>query len=177
MIKVKDKFFVPLLTKEVIQERVCQLANELMEDYEDKDPLLVGILNGSFIFLSDLFKCLHIDCEVTFIRVSSYLNTSSTGEVKQILGLKENLKDRHVIIVEDIVDSGLTLSQVKNQLLEKEPASLKIVTLLNKPEAMKVSLPLDYVGFEIKNEFVVGYGLDYDEKGRNLEGIYVVANP
>lgn len=174
MIQVKDKYFVELLSNNTLQERIQSLAAELMNDYKDKDPLLIGVLNGSFMFLSDLFKALHIDCEVSFIRVSSYSQTASTGEVKKILGLKESIENRHILIVEDIVDSGLTLSQVKEQLLEHNPASLKIVTLLNKPDAMKVNLPLDYIGFKIENKFVVGYGLDYDEKGRNLDAIYVL---
>jgi hypoxanthine phosphoribosyltransferase len=175
MHKVKDKYFKTLIPSQDIQARVVEIANLLNADYADKNPLLIGVLNGSFIFLSDLFKCMNIDCEVTFMRVSSYENLRSTGKVTQIIGLKEDIADRHVLIVEDIVDTGQTLVNVKEQLVKMKPASLKVVTLLNKPDAMLKPLPLDYVGFKIKNDFVIGYGLDYDGHGRNLVDICVLA--
>ncbi|MFB0908256.1 MAG: hypoxanthine phosphoribosyltransferase [Spirosomataceae bacterium] len=175
MHKVKDKYFKTLIPSQDIQARVVEIANLLNADYADKNPLLIGVLNGSFIFLSDLFKCINIDCEVTFMRVSSYENLRSTGKVTQIIGLKEDIADRHVLIVEDIVDTGQTLVNVKEQLVKMKPASLKVVTLLNKPDAMLKPLPLDYVGFKIENNFVIGYGLDYDGHGRNLTDICVLS--
>lgn len=176
MQKVKDKYFKTLIPAVDIQAKVTEIANLLNRDYADKNPLLIGVLNGSFIFLSDLFKCMKIDCEVTFMRVSSYESLRSTGKVTQIIGLKEDISNRHVLIVEDIVDTGQTLVNVKEQLVKLKPASLKVVTLLNKPEAMLKPLPLDYVGFKIKNDFVIGYGLDYDGLGRNLPDICVLAD-
>jgi hypoxanthine phosphoribosyltransferase len=175
MHKVKDKYFKTLIPSHDIQAKVVEIADLLNADYANKNPLLIGVLNGSFIFLSDLFKCMNIDCEVTFMRVSSYENLRSTGKVTQIIGLKEDIADRHVLIVEDIVDTGQTLVNIKEQLVKMKPASLKVVTLLNKPDAMLEPLPLDYVGFKIKNDFVIGYGLDYDGHGRNLVDICVLA--
>lgn len=176
MHKVKDKHFKTLIPAADIQRKVVEIAELLNTDYAGKNPLLIGVLNGSFIFLSDLFKCMKIDCEVTFMRVSSYESLRSTGKVTQIIGLKEDISDRHVLIVEDIVDTGQTLTNVKEQLVKLKPASLKVVTLLNKPDAMLTPLQLDYVGFKIKNDFVVGYGLDYDGLGRNLTDICVLAD-
>lgn len=175
MHKVKDKNFEILISKKEIQAKVAEIAGLINMDYKDKNPLLIGVLNGAFIFLSDLFKSLYIDCEVTFMRVSSYENLRSTGKVTRVMELKEEITDRHVLIVEDIVDTGKTLTEVREQLLKLRPASLKIITLLNKPEAMTTPLDLDYVGFKIKNDFVVGYGLDYDGQGRNLDDICVIA--
>lgn len=175
MNKVKGKYFKTLISSEEIQAKVVEIANLLNVDYVDKNPLLIGVLNGSFIFLSDLFKSMNIDCEVTFMRVSSYESMRSTGKVTQIIGLKEDISDRHVLIVEDIVDTGQTLINVKEQLIKMRPASLKVVTLLNKPDAMLKPLQLDYVGFKIKNDFVIGYGLDYDGQGRNLTDICVLS--
>lgn len=175
MIHIRDKSFVPFLSVETLQSRIQELAAQINEDYRDKDPLFIGVLNGAFVFLSDLFKCIEIPCEVTFVRVASYQSMHSTGKVKQILGLQEDLKERHVILVEDIVDTGLTMQQITQQILGLQPASLAIVTLLHKPEALEAEIELDYVGFEIENKFVVGYGLDYDGLGRNLDSVYVLA--
>ena len=174
MHKVKDKYFKTLIPKVEIQAKVSEMATILNVDYKDKNPLLIGVLNGAFIFLSDLFKELYIDCEVTFMRVASYESMRSTGKVTEVMELKEDVTNRHVLIVEDIVDTGRTLATIKAQLLKLNPASLKIITLLNKPDAMQTPLNLDYVGFKIKNDFVVGYGLDYDGLGRNLDDICVI---
>ncbi|UTA69797.1 MULTISPECIES: hypoxanthine phosphoribosyltransferase [Emticicia] len=171
---IKDKNFVQFIDSEQLQNRIKALAHQINKDYEGKNPLLIGVLNGSFMFVSDLFKSIEIDCEITFIRVASYQKTESTGQVKQILGLTEDVKYRHVIIVEDIVDTGLTMHEVLAQLAAQKPASLKIMTLLLKPDALKVPLKVDYTGFEIENKFVVGFGLDYDGQGRNLDAIYVL---
>lgn len=175
MIQVKDKHFVPFLSKEILAQRVKELAQKINQDYATKDPLIIGVLNGAFIFLSDLFKELEIDCEVTFIRVASYQKMNSSGHVKQIIGLQEDISNRDIILVEDIVDTGLTMQQLIAQIDALKPASLEIVTLLHKPDALKVPISLKYVGFDIENRFVVGYGLDYDGHGRNLDAIYVLA--
>jgi len=174
MKQIRDKQFVPYITSDKITERIKALAAQINEDYKGKNPLLIGVLNGAFMFVGELFKHLEIDCEITFIRVSSYHSTESSGQVKQIIGLKESIQGRPCIIVEDIVDTGLTMQEVLGQLASQKPDSLKIMTLLHKPEALKVPLKVDYVGFEIENRFVVGYGLDYDGLGRNLDGIYVL---
>jgi len=174
MKQIKDKNFVPFIEPLALQARIKELGQQLNKDYNGKNPLLIGVLNGSFMFIGDLFKSIEIECEITFIRVSSYQSTESTGQVKQILGLKEDIKNRHVIIVEDIVDTGMTMQEVLGQLASQKPASIKIMTLLYKPEALKVPLKVDYAGFEIENKFVIGYGLDYDGMGRNLDAIYVV---
>lgn len=175
MKQIKDKNFVPFIESQVLQARIKELAQQLNKDYSGKNPLLIGVLNGSFMFIGDLFKSIDIECEITFIRVASYQRTESTGQVKEILGLKEDIRNRHVIIVEDIVDTGMTMQEVLGNLASQKPASIRIMTLLFKPEALKVPLKVDYAGFEIESRFVVGYGLDYDGMGRNLDAIYVLA--
>ena len=171
MKQIKDKYFVPFIEPKPLQARIKALAQEVNKDYAGKNPLLIGVLNGSFMFVGDLFKSIDIECEITFIRVSSYQSTASSGTVKQILGLKEDIQNRDIIIVEDIVDTGMTMQEILGQLASNNPASIKVMTLLFKPTALKVPLKLDYVGFEIENKFVVGYGLDYDGFGRNLDAI------
>lgn len=174
MKQIRDKFFVPFIESSPLQSRIKSLAQEINKDYAGKNPLLIGVLNGSFMFVGDLFKSIDIECEITFIRVSSYQSTESTGKVKQILGLKEDIQNRDIIIIEDIVDTGMTMQEILGQLASQKPASIKIMTMLFKPTALKVPLKLDYVGFEIENKFVVGYGLDYDGLGRNLDAIWVL---
>ncbi len=175
MKQIKDKTFVPFIAAETLQARIKTLAQEINKDYAGKNPILIGVLNGSFMFVGDLFKSIDIECEITFIRVSSYQSTESTGKVKQILGLKEDIQQRDIIIIEDIVDTGMTMQEVLGQLAANNPASIKVMTMLFKPSALKVPLKLDYVGFEIENKFVVGFGLDYDGFGRNLDAIYVLS--
>lgn len=172
---IRDKSFVPFISGETIQNRVAEIADQINRDYADKQPLLIGILNGSVIFAADLLKNLSIPCEIGFIRVSSYQQTMSTGQLKQILGLTESLTGRDVILVEDIVDTGLTITDVCEQLTAQNPASLAIATLLLKPDALQKPVDLQYVGFKIENRFVVGYGLDYDGLGRNTKDIYVLS--
>ncbi|AUD03058.1 hypoxanthine phosphoribosyltransferase [Spirosoma pollinicola] len=174
MITIKDKTFVPFIPAKAIQERIQELATQINEEYADKQPLIVVVLNGAFLFAADLAKQLTISCEITFIRVASYEATESSGQVKQILGLNESIEGRDLIVIEDIVDTGLTLHQVCAQLREKGPASIAIATLLFKPSALKEKLDLQYVGFEIENRFVLGYGLDYDGLGRNTQDILVL---
>ncbi|MFN8353525.1 MAG: hypoxanthine phosphoribosyltransferase [Spirosomataceae bacterium] len=175
MLTVHDKNFVPFIIQAVLEERIHALSAEISQDYADKKPLLVVVLNGAFMFASELMKYINIPCEITFIRVSSYQSTASSGTVKQILGLKESLQNRHVIIVEDIVDTGLTMVEIMGQITAQKPASVEIAAMLHKPEATKVPVTIKYVGFEIENKFVVGYGLDYNELGRNVHEIYVLA--
>jgi hypoxanthine phosphoribosyltransferase len=172
IIQVLDKRFQPYIKAEEIQEQVNKLAAEINAEYADKKPLFIAILNGSFMFASDLFKELTIDAEICFIKLASYKGTKSTGNVITSIGLDENLKGRHVIIVEDIVDTGKTLHEFLPQLINQQPASLKIAALLHKPEALVHPLTIDYLGFKVPNKFLLGYGLDYDGLGRNLKEIY-----
>ena len=171
-ITVHDKEFVSFINAEKIAARVTELAAQMNTDYQGKNPLLIGVLNGSFMFVADLMKELNCDCEITFIRLSSYEGMESTGSVRQVLGLQENVFGRHVVLLEDIVDSGLTMANTVAFFEERGPKSIEIATLLVKPESLEKNLDMKYVGFEIPNKFVVGYGLDYDGHGRNLKDIY-----
>lgn len=172
VIQVLDKKFQPYIKASQIQEQIGKLANQINNDYAGKCPLFIAILNGSFIFAADLFKELTIDAEICFIKLASYKGTKSTGNVITSIGLDEPLKDRHVIIVEDIVDTGKTLYTFLPQLINQQPASLKIAALLHKPEALVFPLKIDYLGFSVPDKFLLGYGLDYDGLGRNLKEIY-----
>jgi hypoxanthine phosphoribosyltransferase len=174
-IKVHDKSFIPFLTEEQIQVRIRQMAEEINRDYADKNPLFIAILNGSFMFAADLFKHLTIDAEISFIKLASYKGVKSTGHVVTAIGLDQDLIQRDIVIVEDIVDTGKTLAAFLPQLQHHQPTSLKIAALLYKPEALQHELAIDYLGFSIPNKFVVGYGLDYDGLGRNLKEIYQLA--
>jgi len=174
MLTVLDKTFVPFIGRDTLQERISELADQINRDYAGRCPLIVGVLNGAVLFTADLLKNLTIDCEITFIRVASYEQTASTGNIKEILGLTEAITGRDLIVVEDIVDTGMTIAHVCQQLAEKGPASIAIATLLFKPAALKTKVDLAYVGFEIENQFVVGYGLDYDGLGRNTKDIFVL---
>ena len=171
-IQVLDKKFKPYIKAGEIQGQILKLANQINNDYADKKPLFIAILNGSFMFASDLFKELSIEAEICFIKLASYKGTKSTGNVITSIGLDEPLKDRHVIIVEDIVDTGKTLHEFLPQLINQQPASLKIAALLHKPDALAYPLTIDYLGFSVPNKFLLGYGLDYDGLGRNLKEIY-----
>lgn len=172
LIQVKDKSFVPYLTAAQIHEQVKRLAGELNRDYAGKKPLFIAILNGSFMFASDLFKELDCEPEICFIKLASYKGTRSTGNVITSIGLDASLKGRHVLILEDIVDTGKTLSEFLPQLSDQQPATLKIVSLLHKPDAVKYPIKIDYLGFNVPNKFLLGYGLDYDGLARNLAEIY-----
>jgi hypoxanthine phosphoribosyltransferase len=172
---VNGKFFKPYLSDSEIQGAIARIAEGIKADYKDKRPLFIAILNGSFMFASDLFKKLEIDAEICFIKLASYKGTKSTGHVITAIGLDMDLYNRHVVIVEDIVDTGKTLNEFLPQLTHQQPASLKIAALLHKPEATLFPIPIDYLGFSIPNKFVVGYGLDYDGLGRNLPEILQLA--
>ncbi|RYY94926.1 MAG: hypoxanthine phosphoribosyltransferase [Chitinophagaceae bacterium] len=170
-----DKTFDPYLNEATIQARIAELAQEINKEYEGKQPLFIAILNGAFMFASDLFKQLTITAEISFIKLASYKGTNSTGNVVTAIGLDQDLIGRDIIVVEDIVDTGKTLAEFLPKLQHHQPTSVRIATLLHKPEATKHPLTLDYVGFSIPNKFVVGYGLDYDGIGRNLKEIYQLA--
>ena len=172
VIKVHEKSFETYLSEEIILQRVKAMASEINRDYAGKRPLFIAILNGSFMFASDLFKHLSIEAELCFIKLASYKGMKSSGNVVTSIGLEDDLFNKEVIIVEDIVDTGKTLHNFLPKLMHQQPKSMKIVTLLHKSEATEYHLQLDYVGFDIPNKFVVGYGLDYDGLGRNLKEIY-----
>lgn len=171
-IRVHDKQFEPYISASEISGRIKEVAGQLNRDYEDRKPLFVAILNGSFMFASDLFKQLAIEAEICFIKLASYKGTKSTGHVITAIGLDIDIIGRDVVIIEDIVDTGKTLSEFLPQLQHQQPASMKIVALLHKPEATVYPIKIDYLGFSIPNKFVVGYGLDYDGIGRNMKEIY-----
>nr|BCX01741.1 MAG: hypoxanthine phosphoribosyltransferase [Bacteroidota bacterium] len=163
------------LSEEQIQQRVRELAREISRDYADKVPILIGVLNGSFIFIADLMRALEIDCEVDFLKLSSYGDAKvSSGQAKIRKDIDAQLAGRHVLVVEDIVDTGLSVRYLCDLLQAHRPASLRVVTLLHKAEATRYPVQLDYVGFVIPNLFVIGYGLDYGQKGRNLRHLYVL---
>jgi len=171
-IQVLDKTFEPYLKEAAIQEKITELAGQLNQEYAGTRPLFLSVLNGAFLFTADLFKQISIEAEVSFIKLASYKGTSSTGNVITAIGLDINVKDRHIIILEDIIDTGKTLHHYLPQLESMQPASVKIAVLLNKKEALIYPVQIDYACFEIPNKFVVGYGLDYDGLGRNSKDIY-----
>jgi len=173
-IYVGNEKFIPFISEEKIQLRVAQLGKQLTEDYKGKLPIFIGILNGSFLFLSDLIRNIELKCEVDFFKLSSYGDKKiSSGNVKLLKELNADINDRHIVIVEDIVDTGLSIKYIENLIKMNRPASIKVVTLLAKPKSIKYDIKIDYIGFEIPNEFVIGYGLDYAQKYRNLRSIYV----
>jgi hypoxanthine phosphoribosyltransferase len=174
LVRLNDKTFRLYKSESEILAAVRNVAHHINEDYIGKRPLLVPILNGSFIFASDLIRELMLDCEISFVKAASYSGISSSGKLATAIGLTESLEGRHVILIEDIVDSGNTLARLLPDFLNNNPASLKIASLLLKPLALKHDIRIDYVGMEIPNEFIVGYGLDYDGLGRNLKDIYQV---
>ena len=174
-ITVHDKIFEPYITATAIAESIKRIAKQLNEDYKDKKPLFIPILNGSFIFAADLFKEISIEAEICFIKLASYKGTKSSGQVITAIGLDMDLFGRHIVIVEDIVDTGKTLNEFLPQLMHQQPASLKIAALLHKPDATIYPLQVDYLGFSVPNKFLLGYGLDYDGLGRNIPEIFKLA--
>ncbi len=173
-IQVKDKLFVPFLREEEIQKEIRRVASEINRDYEGKEPLFLCILNGSFMFASDLLKNVTISCNVSFVKLASYQGTDTTGNVKELMGLQDSVEGRHVIIVEDIVDTGYTMRDILGSLSDKNAASVAVCALLCKPDKLKVDINLKYLAMNIPNGFIVGYGLDYDGFGRNLRDIYKI---
>lgn len=174
IVKIKDKTFKTSIPEAEILKRVKAVADRINNDMDGKNPLLLAMLNGSFVFAADLMRYITVPCEISFVKMSSYAGTSSTGKVKQLIGLNEDIKGRTVIIVEDIVESGLTMQTLLDQLALKEPGEVHICTLLLKPDCLKVPLNIEYTAIEIPNDFILGYGLDYDQQGRNLRDIYTV---
>ncbi|RPD46885.1 hypoxanthine phosphoribosyltransferase [Hymenobacter sediminis] len=171
-ISLHNKQFEPYLSAAQLSDAVQAVAARINQDYAGQTPLFVAVLNGSFMFVADLMKHIALDCEVSFVKVASYQGTSSTGEVKELLGLTEELQGRPVIILEDIVDTGHTMRMLLNTLAEKQPDSLEVATLFLKPECLQHELSIRYVGLSIPNDFIVGYGLDYDGLGRNYPDVY-----
>lgn len=169
---IHDKTFKPYISEQEIREKVKEIAARLDHDYRERNPIFIAVLNGAFIFAADLFKSLTIDAEISFIKLASYKGMKSSGQVLTAIGLDIELFDRHVVILEDIVDTGKTLHEFLPQLWHQQPASLKVVALLHKPAAKVYPLNVDYLGFEIPDKFVVGYGLDYNGLGRNTAAIY-----
>jgi hypoxanthine phosphoribosyltransferase len=174
-VTIHDKEFELFITYEKIRSIVEEMAEKMNNDFKDKNPLFLCILNGSFMFAAEVFKRISLlDAEISFIKLASYSGTKTTGEVKQLIGLNEDLSGRTVIVLEDIVDSGITIANTIEQIKAKNPKEVKIATLLLKPDALQVKIQLDYIGLEIPNDFIVGYGLDYNGRGRNLIDIYKV---
>ena len=175
MIQLHDKHFVPFISSEEIEFAIANMAKQMDDDFFDEIPVFVGVLNGSFMVLSDLMKQYRGMCEVSFVKMASYEGTQSSNEIKQLIGINQNLEGRTVVIVEDIVDTGNTVEELKAIFKEKKVKHLKIATLFLKPEVYKKDIKLDYVGIRIPNKFIVGFGLDYDGLGRNLKDIYQLA--
>lgn len=176
-VKLLDKTFEVMIPAEKIDEAVERVARRLNEDYRDKEtPLFLGVLNGSFMFMSDLIKKIDFTCELSFVKLASYSGTSTTGKVQELIGLKNNIEGRHVIVVEDIVDTGESMEHLMRSLEGHRPASVEVCTLFFKPGSYSKQIPINYRAMEIGNEFIVGYGLDYDQLGRNLKDIYVVVD-
>lgn len=174
-VTLKDKTFVPYITADKIRESVQSVADKINSELICENPLFLVVLNGSFMFAADLLKEVTIPCEISFIKLASYHGTSSTGVVTEMIGLTEEVKGRTIVVIEDIVDTGVTIEKLHNVLTKKEVKQIKIATFLLKPEAYKKNITIDYVGLSIPNDFVVGYGLDYDGLGRNMKEIFVLA--
>ena len=174
IIKIKDKTFKTSITEAEIKERVKVLAQQISKDMEGKVPLFLGVLNGAFIFAADLMRELTIPSEISFVKLASYQGTTSTGKINEVLGINEDLSGRTVIIVEDIVESGQTMKRMIESLGTRNPASVHICTLFLKPDKLKEDLDIDYVAFRIPDDFIIGYGLDYDHLGRELREIYTI---
>lgn len=176
-IKVLDKEFEIFIPRSRIQEVVHSMASKINHDLAGKEVIFMGILNGAFMFASDLFRQISLDCQITFLKLASYAGTSSTGTVKRLIGINEDIKGKTVVILEDIVDTGITLENIIRQLNGYEPGEIKVATMLFKPDTYQKDIPLDYIGIEIPDEFILGYGLDYEGFGRNLSDIYKVVLP
>lgn len=176
IVKIKDKSFKTFIPEKEILKRVKIVADKLNKDMEGKNPLFLAVLNGSFVFAADLMRYITIPCEISFVKLASYQGTASTGVVREIFGINEDLQGRTVVIIEDIIDTGRTMKRMLESLGTRSPESLHICTLLLKPEKLESPLNIEYVAMEIPNDFIVGYGLDYDQQGRNLRDIYSVVD-
>ncbi|EGR26925.1 hypoxanthine phosphoribosyltransferase, putative [Ichthyophthirius multifiliis] len=176
-ITIKGLEFVPFISKEQLDQTVTRVAGQISRDYQGKNPVIIAILNGAFMFVSDLVKKINIiEIEVEFCKVASYQGTQSTEQLKKLIGLKSDIKDKDIIIVEDIIDTGFTINQLLKYLKTKEPKSIKVCTLFIKEANIKHQIQVDYIGLKIDQEFILGYGLDYDEYARNLEDVWILKN-
>lgn len=175
-VKVKDKWFEISIPEAEIKQRVKAVAQQMSKDLKGKNPLFLAVLNGSFIFAADLMREMTIPCEISFVKLASYQGTTTTGKVHEVLGINEDLTDRTVVIVEDIVDTGLTMKRMIESLGTRRPAAIHICSLLVKPDKLQVDLNIEYVAMKIPNDFIVGYGLDYDQQGRQLKDIYTLVS-
>jgi len=173
-IKVLDREFSEYITEDEIQSRITAMAEKISEDLQGRDVLFFGILNGSFLFAADIFRQIKLNAQISFIKLASYEGTGSTGKIKELIGWNEDISGKTVVVLEDIVDTGSTLERIIGELTLRKASDVKICTLLFKPEAYTRDITIDYIGFEIPNNFVVGYGLDYDGYGRNLKSIYKI---
>jgi hypoxanthine phosphoribosyltransferase len=173
-IQIKDKRFVPFIKEEQILKEVARVASEINRDLAGKNPLFLAVLNGSFMFAADLMRDMEMPCEISFVKLASYAGMNSTGKVKELVGLTDDIEGRTIVIVEDIVDTGHTMKHLLETLQKRRPADIRICTLLLKPEKLQVQLDIPYVAMRIPNDFIVGYGLDYDGEGRNYRDIYTV---
>ena len=174
IVRIKDKTFKTSITEAEIKARIKALAQQINKDMEGKTPLFLGVLNGSFIFAADLMREMTIPCEISFVKLASYQGITSTGKVHEVLGINENLSGRDIVIVEDIVDTGRTMKQMVESLGTRNPASVHICTLFVKPDKLEEKLDIEYAAFSIPNDFILGYGLDYDQQGRGLKEIYTL---
>lgn len=173
-IKIHDKTFKISYPEKDILEKVKAIAERLNHDMEGKNPLFLAVLNGSFVFAADLMRMITIPCEISFVKLASYQGTMSSGKIKEVIGINEDISGRTVVIVEDIVESGLTMKRMLESLGTRNPAAIHICTLLLKPDRLKIDLNVEYAAMEIPNDFIVGYGLDYNQQGRNLRDIYTL---
>ena len=176
IVKIKDLTFKTFIPESEIQQRVKAVAEKINKDLDGKNPLLLAVLNGSFVFAADLIRNITIPCEISFVKLASYQATTSTGKIKEVIGLNEDLTGRTVVIVEDIVDTGFTMKRMIETLGTRHPASIHICSLLVKPDKLQVPLDIEYAAIEIPNDFIVGYGLDYDQQGRQLRDIYTIVD-
>jgi hypoxanthine phosphoribosyltransferase len=173
-IHILDKKFREMITEKIILDRIEELARQINKDLAGKDVVFLGILNGAFLFAADLFRHIDLQARISFVKLASYEGTSSSGFIKELIGWNEDIKNKTVVVIEDIVDTGNTLERIVDELVIRKASEIRIATLLYKPAAYTKDIPLDYVGFEIPNDFVVGYGLDYDGYGRNLPSVYTL---
>lgn len=176
IVKIKDLTFKTFIPESEIQQRVKAVAEKINKDLDGKNPLLLAVLNGSFVFAADLIRNITIPCEISFVKLASYQGTTSTGKIKEVIGLNEDLTGRTVVIVEDIVDTGFTMKRMIETLGTRHPESIHICSLLVKPDKLLVPLNIEYAAIEIPNDFIVGYGLDYDQQGRQLRDIYTIVD-
>lgn len=175
-VKVNGEWFDLMISEEQIREKIVELGKKMREDHKDVVPIFIGVLNGAYIFLADVMREYHGECEMDFVKLSSYGDSKiSSGKVNLVKDFSAQIEGRHVIIVEDVIDSGLSITFVRNLFLSHNPASLKVATFFHKREVAKVDFPIDYIAFDISKEFVIGYGLDYAQKGRNLKDVYVLS--